>query len=111
MAVYRGRTRADLPPGRGIVTVLDDEGTVIAGPKPCRTVRARYDVAASTLVASAPTSCIGSPRWVQVAAGANRIRVTPQPDGSANLASWADDAFWGGLSITSMGRSPKVRRG
>ena len=79
--------------------------------RPCRTVRARYDLAADTVTASVPTSCIGSPKWVQVAAGASRLSVTPQVDGSVNLAGYIDDAFRGGVSINSMGRSPKVFRG
>ena len=79
--------------------------------RPCRTVRARYDLTADTLTASVPTSCLGSPKWVQVAAGVSRSKVTPQADGSANLAGYADDAFRGGVSMSSLGRSPKVRRG
>ena len=112
-----GRTVTDFYPlGRGGSTVfVSDDGavTITAGeePKPCRTVRARYDVAADTMTASVPTSCFGSPKWVQVAAGVSRDRITPQGDGSVNLASYADDAFRGGLSIRSLGRSPKVRRG
>ncbi|KQV65831.1 hypothetical protein ASC64_13135 [Nocardioides sp. Root122] len=115
--VVDGRTMADLfPLGRSGTSVsVSEDGTVTVteGPvtKPCRTVRARYDVAADTLTASAPTSCLGSPKWVQVAAGVSRTKVTPQADGSANLASWVDDAFRGGVSLNSLGRSPKVRRG
>ena len=81
------------------------------GTKPCRTVRARYDLVADTLTASSPTSCFGSPKWVQVAAGASRTVITPQGDGSVNLAGYADDAFRGGVSVKSLGRSPKVHRG
>jgi hypothetical protein len=115
--VRDGRTTAEIYPlGRtgGSVLVSDDGTvTVTSGPdvKPCRTVRARYDAAADTLTASAPTSCLGSPTWVQVAAGVSRTRVTPQGDGSANIASFVDDAFRGGVSINSLGRSPKVHRG
>lgn len=79
--------------------------------RPCRTVRARYDVAADTVTSSIPTACIGSPKWVQVSAGAARMSVTPQTDGSVNLAGYVDDAFRSGVSINSMGRSPKIRRG
>lgn len=115
--VVDGRTMADLSPlGRGGSTVIVSEDgavTVTEGPivKPCRTVRARYDVAADTLTASAPTSCLGSPKWVRVAAAVSRTSVTPQGDGSANIASFVDDAFRGGVSLKSLGRSPKVRRG
>ena len=80
-------------------------------PRPCRSVRGRYDVAAETVTASVPAVCIGSPRWVQVAVGATRLQVTPLGDGSVNLAGWADDAFRPSLSENSTGRSPKVRRG
>lgn len=112
-----GRTVADLIPiGRDSTTVaVSEDGTVTIteGPfvKPCRTVRARYDVGTDTLTASAPTSCLGSPKWVQVAAAVSRTQVTPLGDGSANIASYVDDAFRGGVSMRSLGRSPKVRRG
>ena len=79
--------------------------------RPCRTVRARYDLGADTLTASVPTSCLGSPKWVQIAAGATQEKVTPLGDGSVNLAGYLDDAFRGGVSLESLGRSPKVRRG
>ena len=104
------RARADLFPSLGVVTVIDGDKP---GPstKPCRTVRARYDLEADTLTASAPTACLGTPSWVQVSALASRFKVTPVADGSANLAAYADDAFRGGLSTRSLGRSPRVRRG
>ncbi len=116
VAVQDGQTVSGLYPlGRGAsVTVSSDGDTVIVTEtqtKPCRTVRARYDLAADTLVASVPTSCLGSPTWVQVAAGVTRTKVTPLEDGSANIASYVDDAFRGGISMRSLGRSPKVRRG
>ena len=94
------RARAELSPSRFTETY-----------RLCRTVRARYDLAADTLTASVPTSCIESPKWVQVAAGVTREKVTPQGDGSVNLAGYVDDAFRGGVSLESLGRSPKVRRG
>ena len=108
-----GRTSAMLIPGRGSVVVSSDgdDVSVEDGMKPCRTVRARYDVVADTLTASAPTACLGQPKWVQVAAGISRTSITPQGDGSINLAGWADDAFRPGISLRSLGRSPKVRRG
>lgn len=105
-----GTTIADLVPSGGFMVTEDGDGDVTL-PKACRTVRARYDVAADTLTTSAPTSCLGSPRWVQVSATASRTKITPQADGSANFAAWADDAFRSRLSENSMGRSPKVRRG
>ena len=113
-----GRTFSDLYPlGRpddSVVVVSDDGSITITAtdePKPCRTVRARFDMVADTLTASAPTSCLGSPKWVQVSAAVSRTQVTGQPDGSANIAGYADDAFRGGLSVKSLGRSQKVRRG
>lgn len=109
-SAYGGQVRADLSPGRGGMVVIDDDGT-FTEPKTCRTVRARYDLAADTLTASVPNACIGSPTWVQVAAGVTRTKVTPIGDGSVNLASWADDAFRSSLSDNGLGRSPKVRRG
>ena len=115
--VVDGRTMADLSPigGGGGSVVVSEDGTITIteGPvaKPCRTVRARYDVGADTLTASAPTSCLGSPKWVQVAAGLSRTQVTPQPDGSANVAAYVDDPFRSRVSFGSLGRSPKVRRG
>jgi hypothetical protein len=89
--------------------VVADDGS--ARPRPCRSVRGRYDVTAETVTVSFPAVCIGKPRWIQVASGATRIQVTPIGDGSINLAGWADDAFRSGISENSMGRSPKVRRG
>lgn len=80
-------------------------------PRPCRSVRGRYDVAAELATVSFPTSCIGSPDWIQVSAVVSRLAVTPQGDGSVNVAGWADDAFRSTLSPDSNGRSPKVRRG
>lgn len=77
----------------------------------CRSVRGRYDLEAETVTVSLPSVCIGKPKWIQVASGATRIQVTPIGDGSVNLAGWADDAFRPSLSVRSMGRSPKVRRG
>jgi hypothetical protein len=108
-----GRAVAQLSPGRASTVVVDDGGTISVGPdpKPCRTVRARYDLAADTLTASVPTACLGAPKWVQVAAGVSRFKVTPLDDGSVNLAGYIDDAFRGGVSFESLGRSPKVRRG
>ena len=91
--------------------VVLEHGATFTEPKPCRTVRARYDLSADTLTASAPTACLDSPTWVQVAAGVSRSKVTPQADGSVNLAAYLDDAFRGGVSLESLGRSPKVRRG
>ena len=108
-----GRTVTDFYPlGRGGSTVfVSDDGavTITAGeePKPCRTVRARYDVAADTMTASVPTSCLGSPTWVQVAAGVSRDRITPQGDGSVNLASYADDAF---RAVSASGAWAAARR-
>ena len=89
--------------------VVGEDGEV--RPRPCRSVRGRYDVVAETVTVSFPAACVNDPRWVQVASGASRLQMTPVGDGSVNLASWADDAFRSGLSENSMGRSPKVRRG
>lgn len=107
------KTRADLSRGGAgsIAVTSGDPATVGPETLPCRTVRARYDLTADTLTASVPTTCLGSPKWVQVAAAASRTKVTPQADGSVNLAGYVDDAFRGGVSIKSLGRSPKVRRG
>lgn len=101
------------PAGRNVVIVSNGGSYSGVGPdlKPCRTVRARYDVAVDTLTASVPTACLGRPTWVQVAAGVSRSKLTPLGDGSANIATFADDAFRGGISMRSIGRSPKVRRG
>ena len=79
--------------------------------RPCRSVRARYDVAADLVTASFPAKCVNEPRWIQVAVMASRFAVTPLDDGSINLAGYGDDAFRGGLSENSRGRSPKVHRG
>jgi hypothetical protein len=110
VGAYGGQVRADLSPGGSGIVYINDDGTSTE-PKPCRTVRARYDLTADTLTASVPNACIGSPRWVQVAAGVTRTQVTPQGDGSVNLAGFMDDAFRGGVGFESRGRSPKVRRG
>lgn len=80
-------------------------------PRPCRTVRGRYDLEAETMTVSFPAACIGKPRWIQVGSVATRLQVTPLGDGSVNLAGWADDAFRSSLSENSWARSPRVRRG
>jgi hypothetical protein len=87
------------------------EESVPGRPRPCRSVRGRYDVVADTVTVSFPAVCIGKPRWIQVGLGASRFQVTPIGDGSVNLAGWADDAFRSSLSERGVGRSPKVRRG
>lgn len=89
--------------------VIDE--SVPGRPRPCRSVRGRYDVVAETVTVSFPAVCVGKPRWIQIEVGAARLQVTPLGDGSVNLAGWADDAFRSSLSENSMGRSPKVRRG
>ncbi|MCF6376943.1 hypothetical protein L2K70_04950 [Nocardioides KLBMP 9356] len=99
-------------PGRDGDTIYSSEGSVTAASsfRKCR-VRVRYDAPGDTVIASVPTACLGKPQWVQVSAGVMRTRVAPVGDGSANVAAFADDAFRGGLSLESQGRSPKVRRG
>ncbi len=89
--------------------LVTDNGEV--RPRPCRSVRGRYDVVAETVTVSFPAACVNDPRWVRVASGASRLQMTPVGDGSINLAGWADDAFRSGLNENSMSRSPKVRRG
>jgi hypothetical protein len=90
--------------------VVTDSGDV-RRPRPCRSVRGRYDVVAETVTVSFPAACIDDPRWIQVTSGATRFQVTPVGDGSINLAGFADDAFRTSLSENGMARSPKVRRG
>lgn len=117
VTVVDGQASADLLPmgGQDNVTVsVGEDGSVTVtetAVKRCRTVRARLDVAADTVVASVPTACLGSPKWVQVAAGVLRTSITPQVDGSATIAGYVDDAFRGGFSERSRGRSPRVHRG
>jgi hypothetical protein len=113
VASFGGETMADLSPGRGQMVVFSDgnSATIDSGSKPCRTVRARFDLAADSLTVSAPTKCLGSPKWVQIAGGVSRSKVTPQADGSVNIAGFVDDAFRSGVSMKSLGRSAKVRRG
>ncbi len=96
----------DLTPRGAVVT---ESG--VERPRPCRSVRGRYDVVAETVTVSFPAACIDDPRWIQVSAGATRFQVTPVGDGSINLAGFADDAFRTSLSENGMARSPKVRRG
>lgn len=100
-----GRGFADLAPA----IVVTESGDV--RPRPCRSVRSRYDLVAETVTVSFPAVCVDKPRWVQVASGASRFQLTPVGDGSVNIAGFADDAFRSSLSENSMGRSPKVRRG
>lgn len=103
-----GRAEADFYPE---VVGMSSDDALSSAPKPCRTVRARYDLAADLVTVSVPTACLDTPKWVQVALGASRLSVTPIGDGSINLAGYADDGFRAGLSENSRGRSPKVRRG
>ena len=112
VAYGEGGARWVLFPGRGGETIYSSDGAVSASSvvKQCR-VRVRYDAPGDTLTASVPTACLGRPKWVQVSATVMRTRVTPVGDGSANVAAFGDDAFRAGLSLKSLGRSPKVRRG
>lgn len=102
-----GSKFVDLTSRAAVVT----ESGEVRRPRPCRSVRGRYDVVAETVTVSFPAACIDDPRWIQVASGATRFQVTPVGDGSINLAGFADDAFRTSLSEKGMGRSPKVRRG
>lgn len=117
VTVMGGRASADLLPMGGqanVSVVVNEDGSVTVTEtdvKRCRTVRARFDMAHDTVVASVPTACLGSPKWVQVAAGVLRTSVTPQADGSANIAGYVDDAFRSGFSEHSRGRSARVHRG
>ncbi len=90
-------------------SLLDE--AVPGRPRPCRSVRGRFDVVAETVTVSFPAVCIGKPRWIQAEVGAVRFQVTPLGDGSVNLAGWADEAFRSSLSANSRAWSPKVRRG
>lgn len=75
----------------------------------CRGLKAKVDLGADTLTTTLPTSCIGSPRWVQVGVGA--VAVSADQGSPELVAGYADDAHRAGEIRDSLAKGPKVRRG
>jgi len=72
----------------------------------CRALRATVDLGADVVTATMPTSCLDSPRWVQVGVGAVAV------DEELDVASaYADDAHRVGEIRDRIAFGPKVRRG
>lgn len=90
---------------RGVAT-LSGRGPHIA----CPGLRWSFDRDRDRVTASVPTTCIGTPRWVRIGAGAVSIN---EPTGDPTSASaFADDGNRPGLvSEGDLRLGPKVRRG
>ena len=75
----------------------------------CRALKAKVDLGADTVTATLPTSCIGSPRWVQVGVGA--VAVTAEQGAPEMVTGYVDDAHRDGQIRDSLAKGPKGRRG
>lgn len=76
----------------------------------CRGLRVGYDGAADLVSLSVPTSCLESPRWVQLGV---RATASPEanPENPSTIILFADDGHRGSIRENSIGKGPKVRRG
>ena len=74
----------------------------------CRGLRAKVDLGADTVTTSLPTSCLDTPRWVQVGVGA--VSVAEDQDSPELAAVYADDAHRTGEIRDNIAVGPKVRR-
>ena len=76
----------------------------------CRGLKARVDGTTDTVTVSLPTTCISSPRWVEVGAGI--VRTAPASDDDADgYVQYADDGHRDVVRENSLGLGPKVYRG
>lgn len=76
----------------------------------CRGVKAKVDLGSDTVTTSLATSCLGTPRWVQVGVGA--VALTEDPSSPEMLAVFADDGHRDGtIRESTIKKGPRVRRG
>lgn len=75
----------------------------------CDGLKAKVDLGADTVTTSLPTSCLDTPRWVQVGVGA--IALAADQDSPELGALYADDAHRDGAIRDNIAKGPKVRRG
>lgn len=75
----------------------------------CRGLRATVDMRVDRMTTSLPTSCLGTPRWVQVGVGA--VAVAANQTSPEQAAAYADDAHREGGIGETIAKGPKVRRG
>lgn len=76
----------------------------------CRALRARVDGSADLVAISVPSSCVESPRWVQVGVGAITVVMTPTEADAEALSVFADDGHRDTVR-DSLAKGPKVHRG
>jgi hypothetical protein len=77
----------------------------------CPRLRAVGDHAAARAVITVPTSCLGSPRWVEVGAGVASVETVMTAEGTEQVLVFADDAHRAGEIRDRIALGPKVRRG
>lgn len=76
----------------------------------CRALDARVDGGADLVAISVPSSCVDSPRWVQVGVGAISLVEAPTEADPEALAVFADDGHRDTVK-DSLAKGPKVHRG
>jgi hypothetical protein len=75
----------------------------------CRALRAAVDGGTDTVLVTLPTTCIGTPRWVQVGVGVVRVA---EPADLGGHTLFADDGHRiGDIRESDVAKGPKVRRG
>lgn len=78
----------------------------------CPGLRSSVDVAMDQLTVSVPTTCLGSPRWVQVGVLSVVAGAQVGPGSDAPQAMYVDDAHkTGGFEDHGVRVGPRVRRG
>ena len=79
----------------------------------CRRLRTTADLSSDQIEVKVPTSCLGDPRWVQVALVVFAIGVTHDPEVGDVLHGSLDDAFATGrdAAVDRLTFGPEVRRG
>ena len=75
----------------------------------CRGLKSKIDLSADLVTTSLPTSCLDTPRWVQVGVGA--VAVSGDQTSPDLTAVYADDAHRTGEIRDNIAVGPKVRRG
>lgn len=75
----------------------------------CSGLRSSFDDAADRASVSVPTSCLGSPRWVQVGVAAQTLVTDGDDPEQVNV--FLDDAHRDGFGSAGLRQGPRVRRG
>lgn len=77
----------------------------------CSRLRADTDAATARVVVTIPTTCLGSPRWVQVGVGVASGEMVTNADGSEEIVVHGDDAHRAGDVRNRIALGSRVRRG